>query len=41
VAVVNKAPVLDINAQGEIAGKPTLAFDLEGAEDKPWRLPGV
>lgn len=41
MATVNKAPVLDINAQGEIDGKPTLAYDLEGAEDKPWRLPGM
>lgn len=40
-AVANKAPTLDVNAQGEIDGKPTYSFDPESAEDKPWRLPGT
>lgn len=34
------AKALDLQQQGEIDGVPTLEYDLDAQEDKPWKKPG-
>lgn len=41
VLPVAKLPEVDIDAVAEMDGKSILGIDLEGLQDKPWRLPGA